>query len=425
MKHALLLLCCVLAGCATPRPIDSKDPAVRRDAVLAAATRPEQLALVGRALGDRDERVSEAARAALAGVGEEAVPAIARALHDRDPWTRWGAANALCSLKGKARAAAVDLVAALHDRNAGVRRIAAAALGYVDPDPAIALPGLVAAIHDEDSAVRDSAIRALGAMGPAAAPVVPMLVGYAEEDADCLVAVLNAVADIGPAAREAVPMLLRCARDEGAVVRGCAILALGKVGGEEAMPVVLAALGDHDSFVQYEASEACAAYGRRDARIVPALAERLASPDPEARLQAAEALRALGADAREALPALARTAREGDPKIAWSVCGAMAKIGPEGVTELAASLDDASWARRNQAAMALSCTEEPSALAPAAPLLIRAFQSPDPMVRVCVVEILGRLEPRAEGTEEVLQKALQDADEYVRECARKALDKAK
>jgi HEAT repeat protein len=79
------------------------------------------------------------ASTALGKIGPEAraaVPALTRALQDRDEDVRREAASALGRLGPDARAAVADLVALLKDQRKPVRQQAASALRDIDPETA-------------------------------------------------------------------------------------------------------------------------------------------------------------------------------------------------------------------------------------------------------------------------------------------------
>ncbi len=112
------------------------------------------------------------------------------------------------------------------------------------------IPGLIECVGDQDFEVRALAISLLDAAGDAAKVAVPVLV-LAVEDADQLVRVAAAhcLAKFGPLAVAAAPSLLRWLQDDHKYVRLLAavtILRLDPASGDEAIPVVKAALADGD-----------------------------------------------------------------------------------------------------------------------------------------------------------------------------------
>lgn len=97
----------------------------------------------------REWGLKETVTDALARIGDDAVPALIRALKDPEPRVRVQAARALSrmGLRGEK-----------------------------------AVPGLITALDDDDEDVRQSAARALGQMGSAAKEAVPRLIGILREE---------------------------------------------------------------------------------------------------------------------------------------------------------------------------------------------------------------------------------------------------
>ena len=108
--------------------------------LVALGPRPQVLAVLMRALGDRRWRVREAAARALGEMGsaaatEEVVAALVRALGDVRWWVREAAAEVLGKMGSSAATeeAVAALVRALGDRRGRVREAAVKALGAVSP----------------------------------------------------------------------------------------------------------------------------------------------------------------------------------------------------------------------------------------------------------------------------------------------------
>ena len=85
---------------------------------------------------------------ALGAKGTDALPAVLKALRDRDWKVRRGATDALAAMGADANSAVPQLAAALKDRDAWVRAGAAAALGKMGPLPADAAKALAKACTD-------------------------------------------------------------------------------------------------------------------------------------------------------------------------------------------------------------------------------------------------------------------------------------
>src|SRR5262249_5353007 len=129
--------------------------------------------------------VRQGAAEALMKIGpkaQAAVPALAKALQDKESRVRWSAAEALVKIGPKAaQAAAPFLVQALNDKEEVGHRNDAEALVQIGLP---ALPALVKALQNKDNewTVRQSAARVLGAMGLEAKDAVPALAEARRKD---------------------------------------------------------------------------------------------------------------------------------------------------------------------------------------------------------------------------------------------------
>lgn len=145
--------------------------------------------------------------------GDEAVPALIRALDDPDPVVRRHAASAL-SHQEDPRAVG-PLATRRDDPDPEVRYAVAVALAHQD-DPA-AVDALVALTRDARPAVRDWATFALGSLAPASTPAV-------------IGALVERLADEDDQTREeAVAGLVRRSAESGVVEALAAALAAGQV----------------------------------------------------------------------------------------------------------------------------------------------------------------------------------------------------
>jgi HEAT repeat protein len=229
-----------------------------------AGTRPADYFPTGRrtvdlisALGNRDPDVRNRAAEALGDQRDPlAVPALAAALHDTDPGVRWKAAEAL----GRTGEVATGVLSeALHDTDPDVRWKAAVALGESGSEAAIA--PLVHALSDPDTFVRSRVARALSRYRDAA--LQPALTAMTAED----------------------PLL-----------RAGAAVALGEIGGENAIHALIHAFGDPDPSVRKIAESAVALQGEK--AIVPLIA---ALAEEKVRDAAATALAHIGRPAVQPL----------------------------------------------------------------------------------------------------------------------------
>ncbi len=208
-----------------------------------------------------------------------AVPALVRILEQgRDHLLRSNAAKALGKIGPGAADAVPALIRTLSLRHSkyGLRQSAAEALGKIGPGAASAVPHLSRLIGHADKSLRYNAIRALGGIGPAAESAVPQLIealnGPDEHTASSAAlalgeigatspAVVEALVDaindgrevtiyalvlgkLGRPAENAIPSLARIMRGQNrnwgkaGIGRYHAIMAIGKIGGPEAVAVL-------------------------------------------------------------------------------------------------------------------------------------------------------------------------------------------
>src|SRR5262249_16466968 len=119
------------------RHVDSHEERdIREDGIFAALDELEHQRTLIAALGANDEARREAARIALAPIGEHtkaAVPHLVKALRDESVQARAAAATALYWIAPKAETAVPALSEALQDRDSRVRRLSSLALARLGP----------------------------------------------------------------------------------------------------------------------------------------------------------------------------------------------------------------------------------------------------------------------------------------------------
>jgi HEAT repeat protein len=351
--------------------------------------KPATISDLIRQLSSNDFHARQHAARQLGNLGlaaRDAVPALAKALHDNFPEVRGSAAKAL----GQIGTPAVgDLVKALKDRDAGVRTRAAQALGQAGPDAKEAVPALIEALKDTQVDVRVAAVDALGEMGAEGKEAAPKLarlfhdpsrrvrghvraalaqIGPAaveplcdvlgEEKVEVRLDAIKTIALFGPEAKKSVPLLRPAMKDEDHRIRVAAADALGKMEleGADAVPELLAALRDKNREVHNQAANALVIM---TAAGVPELLEKvrqaenknrwMAEPihpqggakaadplitcikelrdkNPQVLIQAALALGEMGAKAKPALPALTRALDNDNTQVRLSVALAISRI---------------------------------------------------------------------------------------------------
>jgi len=146
-----------------------------------------------------------------------------------------------------------------------------------------------------------------------------------------------ALGGIGPAAAEAVPALIAALGDANKNIRESAAWALGKIGpaAAEAVPTLIAALGDADKDVRSKAVVALRWIG---SAAVPALIQALSSVDENVRVNAVSALGTSNtfsepgvksaATAAEAVLALIAALGDADKDVRANAAKALTAIGP-------------------------------------------------------------------------------------------------
>ena len=216
------------------------------------------------------------------------------------------------------------LRAALHE-NPSVRQEAAIRLGTLaDASTAGELVALL--VSEPDFFVRESLTWAVVRRADAA---LPHLLAALEGQDPSRVQVLHALSKIQDAS--AVTAILPLADDPDPAVAAKAWWALGRTGAAEAVPALMAHLGDPDEARRHELTRALEQLG---APAVPALADRLRAGDPVERRHAAEVLTVIGdPDARSAADALIHAVEHDDKEVALVAVEALARLDVPAVDE--------------------------------------------------------------------------------------------
>ncbi len=253
--------------------LDSKDPAVRREAALGLAA------------------IGQAAAAAVPGL---------ESMID-DPVNSVAAIYALGSI-GKVSSVAVSKLVAKAEGGQPVEKtVSAWALAKLHPGDeryvrkAVTL--LVASLQSDDPQVRRAAAKGLESLDGKPQIVRPiMLEALKKADEKTLILMLDAMATLGP---QIVPRLVSALEIEAARPYVCYIL--GQLGPAAAPAVdgLIRVLGDKDSDTRHEAMMALAEIGPAAKAAVPALAEALKSEDRD---RCTAACRSGGSVARRSMP---------------------------------------------------------------------------------------------------------------------------
>jgi HEAT repeat protein len=327
--------------------------AARRLGNLGLAARDAVPALA-KALHDPMPDVRGPAGKALGQIGTPAVPALIEALRHKDNGVRDRAARALAQCGPDAKEAVPDLIAALKDRQTDVRVAAVDALGEMGAEGKEAAPALARLFHDPSNRVREHVIVALSAMVPAA--VEPLCDALGEDDPKVRLDAIKTIALFGSAAKKAVPTLRHAMKDEDHHIRAAAAEALGKMelDAADAVPELLAALRDKNRLVHDKVANALVIMtaagvpdllekvrqtenknrwleialptkGTAQNPLTPLLKE-LVDTDPQVRIKTALTLGSLGAQAKSALPALRKVLADDNVQVRLSAAMAIAHI---------------------------------------------------------------------------------------------------
>lgn len=249
---------------------------------------------------------------------------------------------------------AEELAERLGSSSKETRRQAAFELARLGEKARPALGALVKALGDRDQQVLFQVAQALAGIGPPAAPAVPGLVRNLKSG-DRQVSYRSAYA-LGRIGAPAAPALIELLGSSSSRARAAAALALSWVqpASAEAVERLVGTLGDDESVVRRNASEALGNYGES---VAPRLARALASEEVAIRRGASRALSLMGAAAKPAADALAGVLDDMDPAVRGAAVSALSKSGlpvARLVPLLMKRLEDSQASVRSAAAEALS-----------------------------------------------------------------------
>jgi len=303
--------------------------------------------------------LSRAAAGALVRIGSEGSAALLSVLEDPDKKVRIASIRALGSSgigSAKAVAAACKL---LEDEEDSVKVAAAWALADMGKDAKEAVPVLIAFVKGKRNFIQQAGITALAKIAPLNGKAVTVVFGAVRGlsgkwgDKNLYTAVVHAVKHTGA---DAVPVLIAGLGDENGTVRHLAILALGHVGpkasgavsalvpflkgehakdtaetlakiGAAAVSVLARTVGSKDERSRAAAVHAFSVPGPARTKAVPVLTALLGSGDPAIRAAAAAALAHIGPDAKDAAPSLIARLEDKEASVRIAAVNALAKIG--------------------------------------------------------------------------------------------------
>jgi HEAT repeat protein len=373
----------------------------------AEAARERAFASYFQDLAGADYQAREQAEARFAAAGPEAVPFLARKLHDRP-----GLAEELLQRAGRFLPAL-----RIQPSSTPLGRARAAeqlACPSMHGDPRVPRT-LARAFVDEQSVVVKEAQRSLRRIGPESS--VPELIDALSSGSRATrYYALEVLKDFGPSATNAIRESVRLLGDGAPEVRAMAASTLGAMGGSTAIDALTAALSDTDAKVRAAAATSLGSMGATADRVVPRLQTRLRDRDSQVRVTSARALWQITAKAEDSIPILIRAL--GEPN-AWDAALALGAIGPAASNAIPALImliqrEKVPRPLRETPVSALALGQIGSAAVPA---LVVLLENPDARIRTSAALALGFVGVAAERATAHLVPLLKDADGDVRRAA--------
>lgn len=217
--------------------LKDEDWAVREEAAMILGSLRDARAVIPLVsmLRDGDRSVREAAKGALAAIGEPSVPALGLCLSDPQLEVQEAASSILASIADERVLA--PLIDSLGNRDWIVRMHAAKALGRIGNSSSVA--SLIPLLQDKVKAVREETATTLAAIGTAAVPALLDALTHAE-----WLVRLHAVEALGKMrSPEAVePLLSVLFNDPDTAVREDTVRALGMIGDPRALDFLVVAM---------------------------------------------------------------------------------------------------------------------------------------------------------------------------------------
>lgn len=326
----------------------------------------------------------------MGAAARDAVPALAKALHDVDEDVRKSASRALAKV---GPAAMPILIEELKHSHFQFSKRAAFSLSLMGPEAAEAVPALMGCLKSSDTEVRAMATHALAEIGPAAAEAAPGLTGLlGDHSREVKKQAHAALARIGP---HALPALRAALKSNDPAIRRAAadLLALRQAEAKSAATDLLPLLKDKQAAVRRSAARALSAIGKGGREVVEAVIPLAKDADAQVRAAAAAALAEISADAAVVLGTLVELFHDPVPIVRAEAGRAVAKFGPSAVQFLVNSVDDRNVLTRQTAIFALGeiGPEARSAVRP----IIDQLRHKSPMIRASAAVALGKIGPSA------------------------------
>lgn len=315
-------------------------------------------------LGSADAARRRRARAALKGLGRDAVPALILAVEDRRAEAQWQSAKTVLDAQDAQTQRGIrTLMQSLASDDAGRRERASAALSQM-PSGARELVVGLAGLEAAADAMNRRRIESISLLGE--------LAGDAETSTMIDVALVRALQDECPVGKEAEQALER--RDPGVCVLVSQLLA--QTNPADQQPLRGSPQADGSPETRLRCLRLLAKLAQPDTGLVAPLVKVLADKDERARELAIATLERLGPVAAAAIPALLNATRDG--KTSSKALGALARIAGDDPAPLVAGLTTHAeqWVRT---ACARALGEMKTAARTALPTLYQALaRSHDP-----------------------------------------------
>lgn len=286
--------------------------------------------------------------------------------------------RALERIGGQANKTVPALIEALGDNDWQIRWAAAGALTSFGKKSAMAVPELINLLRDKNEYVKNAAISTLGKMGPiSVAAMMDELekpVDFVEDQLYMHIICTRALGALGAKAMIAVPILVKNSQNKNEVVRLESVIALRKIGGDDAMPgeigwlaepdemiwpkgsraegnflmfaeakqmviytivkTLLSSISDPDVKVSYSAIKGLAYFGNKALPAKDQLINYMNKGTPVMRRVAIDVLSNIGEEADDTIPDLVTALSDFDVNVQWAAIQALRIKGKKAVPEL-------------------------------------------------------------------------------------------
>jgi len=160
---------------------------------------------------------------------EDSIPALRKALKDKEVKVKIAAATALAGFGEDAVECAPEILALTNETDKKVKYLAISALASIKAEKEL-IEAATKLLKDSDPEVRMSAVQALYDLGPAAAPAVgPLSEACKDQDSSIRLMSAKTIGNIGKRASSAAPALNGLKGDKDPSVRDAAREALSKI----------------------------------------------------------------------------------------------------------------------------------------------------------------------------------------------------